>query len=53
MSLKDLARAEQRADGDGQHVDQFVILGAIDARVGQVLEVCDQTEFGVDFASPV
>ena len=39
------AAAKQGADGDDQKVDQIVILGPVDARVGQVLEVGDQTEF--------
>jgi len=39
--------AEQRANDADQEVNQIVILGAIDARVGQVFEVFDQTEFGM------
>ena len=37
--VEGFARAEQRADDDGQHVNQFVILRALDARVGQVFEI--------------
>ena len=39
------AAAEQRADGDDQHIDQLVISAALDARVRQVFEMFDQTEF--------
>lgn len=45
--VEGFAGAEQRADGDDQEVNQVVILGAMDARVGQVLEVFDQTELGM------
>ena len=40
-----LAAAQERADGDDQEVDEPVFPGAGDARVGQVLEVRDQTQF--------
>jgi len=42
-----LAAAQERADGDDEQVDQPVLAGAGDARVGQVLEVRDQAEFGM------
>lgn len=41
------APAEQGADGDDQHVGQVVIAAALDARVGQVLEMFKQAEFGM------
>ena len=42
-----LAPAEQRAHGDDENVDERVLRGARHARIGEVLEVLDQTEFGM------
>ncbi len=44
--VEGFARAEQRADGDGQHVDQLVILRAIHSRVRQVFEVFFKLSLG-------
>ena len=38
------AAAEQTAQGDDEHVDQIVFAACGDARVGQLLELFDQTE---------
>ena len=43
--IEAFAPAEQRADGDDEQIDQPVIPGALDARVGQILKMNDQTEF--------
>ena len=45
--VEGLAGAEQRTNGDGQHVNPLVILGAVHARVGQVFETFDQAELGM------
>ena len=45
--VEGLAGAEQRADRNDQNVNEVMILGAIDARIGQVFEMFDQTEFGM------
>ena len=39
--------AEQRAYSDDENVEERVLRGARHARIGEVLEVLDQTEFGM------
>ena len=38
------AAAEQTAQGDDEHVDQFVVAAAAHARAGQLLKLLDQTQ---------
>ena len=45
--VEGLARAEQCAEGDGQHVHQLAISGDIHSHIRQVFDVFDQTKFGM------
>jgi len=47
MPLKDSPAQSSVQDGDDQDISQLVLLGAIDGRIGQVLEAFAQTEFGM------
>jgi hypothetical protein len=44
--IEALAAANQGANGDDQKIDQIMLLGAVDAGIGDGLEVFDKTEFG-------
>jgi hypothetical protein len=50
--MERLTATEQGANRDYQDVDQVVILGAIDARIGEVLEVFDEVVGGMLIVHP-
>lgn len=50
--IERLAATEQGADRDDQDADQVMLLGAIDARIGQMVEVFDEVARGMLMVHP-